>query len=234
MRHVAPALAAFLVVVLFAAAGLAQAGVENCPPDDCIFIPLVNNGRVGNAPEPSTTPTKAATVTATRTATTTAPSSTPTTTTSTPTRTVTPTPTRTATATPTRTATATATRTATVTETPTQLPPSFNGCQDDPKKAQAPNYPVRVVTVLKDANPESVRLQNTSGQTVNLSGWAMCSILGSQIHQGISGTLAPGETKDYPRPGTNFIWNNQFKDDGALYDPQGRLVSYWDDPDPVQ
>jgi hypothetical protein len=85
------------------------------------------------------------------------------------------------------------------------------------------------VIVFKGANPEVVRLQNVSAATVNLDGWHMCSIEANQEHTGISGTLAPGQVKDFPYTGSGFIWNNSIRDDGALYNAAGQLVSYWID-----
>jgi hypothetical protein len=79
------------------------------------------------------------------------------------------------------------------------------------------------------ANPEVVRLENVSSSTVDLTGWHMCSITGDQEHDGIDGTLAPGQTKDFPHTGSGFIWNNSERDDGALYNAEGQLVSYWID-----
>jgi hypothetical protein len=130
---------------------------------------------------------------------------------------------------PTATATATATPTTAPTATPTLPSPSFDGCQEDPDPYSAGNYPVRIVTVFKTANPEAVQLQNVGAQTVNLTGWRMCSITGDQEHTGISGSLAPGETKDFSYTGGGFIWNNTERDDGALYNAGGQLVSYWID-----
>lgn len=116
------------------------------------------------------------------------------------------------------------------TRTPTLPPPTYNGCQSEPNPGSAPDYPVRVVTVFKSAVPEVVRLQNTSAAPVSLDGWHMCSMHGSQLHEGVGGVIAPGETRDYPYTGSNFIWNNTLRDDGALYTPDGRLASYWTDP----
>lgn len=109
------------------------------------------------------------------------------------------------------------------TATPELPPPSFNNCQEDPAFGQAPNYPVRIVTVDKSA--ETVTLQNVSPDPINLDGWRMCSIKGNQQHP-IGGPLAPNETKVFPGP-EGLIWNNSESDPGALYDPEGRLVSYW-------
>ena len=114
------------------------------------------------------------------------------------------------------------------TATPVLPPPSFTSCSNDP--GSAINYPVRIVTVFKQANPETVRLQNVSAFPVDLTGWRMCSITGGQQHVGISGTLAPGEIRDFPYTGSGFIWNNDTRDPGALYDAEGRLISYWPDP----
>jgi hypothetical protein len=225
MRRVALALIATVIVALITAAGLVRAAAPDCTVDQCIYLPLIQKvGTPGGAPKPTTTTTATATQARTSTPTITVGLS--------PTPTDTPTGTPTTTVTPTRTATATATRTPTATATPTQLPSSFNGCQDDPNAELAPDYPVRIVTVLKSASPEVVRLQNTSTQTVNLNNWIMCSITGNQQHGGVSGTLAAGEVKDFPYTGSGFIWNNTANDNGALYDPQGHLVSYWTDSTP--
>ncbi len=81
------------------------------------------------------------------------------------------------------------------------------------------------MTVFKQANPETVRLQNVSAFPVDLTGWRMCSITGGQQYVGISGTPAPGEIRDFPYTGSGFIWNNDTRDPGALYDAEGRLIS---------
>jgi hypothetical protein len=88
---------------------------------------------------------------------------------------------------------------------------------------------VRIVNVIKDANPEVVQLRNESGASVDLTGWRMCSITGNQEHLGLSGGLAPGETRNFPHTGPGSIWNNSERDDGALYNAGGQLVSYWVD-----
>jgi hypothetical protein len=103
-------------------------------------------------------------------------------------------------------------------------PPTFNACQPDPNPAAAPQYPVQIITVDKGA--ETVTLKNVSPDAVSLDGWHMCSIRGNQEHP-VGGPLAPGETKTFPGPAGN-IWSNSEDDDGALYNSQGQLVSYWD------
>lgn len=107
------------------------------------------------------------------------------------------------------------------------LPPSFDGCRTEPNAARAPNAPVAIVSIDKRA--EVVTLRNVSNATVNLDGWTMCSMRGAQIHQGIGGALAPGETRSFPRDGGRDIWTDNASDPGALYDAEGRLVAYWDD-----
>jgi hypothetical protein len=105
---------------------------------------------------------------------------------------------------------------------PYELPPSFVNCQDDPNFGQAPNYLVLIVKVNKDT--EVVTLKNVSPDAVSLDSWHMCSIKGNQQHP-ISGSLAADEQKDFPGPDAS-IWSNS-DDPGALYDSEGRLVSYW-------
>jgi hypothetical protein len=115
----------------------------------------------------------------------------------------------------------------TVAPAPPQLPPpSYNECQADPNPTAAPNAPVKIVAI--DKQEEIVTLQNVSGEAVNLDGWHMCSIRGNQQHP-VSGPLAPGETKMFSGP-EGTIWSNENDDDGTLYNPQGQLVSYWNDP----
>lgn len=106
-----------------------------------------------------------------------------------------------------------------------ELPePSFNNCQDDPNAGQAANYPVLIARV--DKGDEIVYLENVSPDPVNLDGWKMCSIKGNQQIP-VSGLLAPGETRQFPSNGT--IWNNSETDNGALYNENNQLVSYWVD-----
>ena len=109
---------------------------------------------------------------------------------------------------------------------PSPPPPSFNNCQADPQAGNAPNHPVRIVTIDKGA--ESVTLRNVSQEPVNLDGWIMCSIRGNQQHMGIGGTLAAGATRAFVHQ-DGQIWNNFEEDDGALYNPNGQLISYWND-----
>jgi hypothetical protein len=147
--------------------------------------------------------------------------------TNTPTPTATPLVTATPTMTPSPTATTPPSPTITNTPTPTLPPPSFNDCQEDPNPAIAPNFPVRIVTVDKVA--EVVTLQNVSAVTVSLEDWSMCSINGNQPHDDIFGSLAPGQIRTFPNEGGSPIWDDSQRDDGALYNADGSLVSYWVD-----
>jgi hypothetical protein len=90
----------------------------------------------------------------------------------------------------------------------------------------APNFPVQIASLNKIA--EIVVLKNVSDETVDLSGWRMVSVTGEQQHPDISGTLNPGESRSFPNMGKK-IWRNDSRDDGALYDAGGALVSYWSD-----
>jgi hypothetical protein len=141
--------------------------------------------------------------------------------------TATNTPTRTPTNTPTNTATATATRTPTntptLTNTPQLPPPSYNNCQADPNAGAAPNYPIQITNINKVA--ETVTLLNKSTSAIDLTNWNMCSITGNQHHP-ISGVINPGQRITFPGP-AGSIWNNSSPDPGALYNPAGQLVSYF-------
>jgi hypothetical protein len=109
------------------------------------------------------------------------------------------------------------------TATPTLPPPSFNNCQADPNPNAAPQYPVHITAIDKAA--ETVTLKNVSTGTIELTGWHMCSITGNQEHP-IGGALAPGVSRTFSGPAGN-IWNNSNPDPGALYNPAGQLVSYF-------
>lgn len=122
--------------------------------------------------------------------------------------------------------TTTPTATTGPTSTPALPPPSFNNCQEDPDPGAAPEYPIQITDIDKEA--ETVTLRNvTTSDTIDLTGWRMCSIRGNQQHA-INGTLGPGASRAFPHSG-GPIWNNSERDDGALYTPDGRLVSYWVD-----
>ena len=116
------------------------------------------------------------------------------------------------------------------TSEPTDMP-SASPCQGDPDPTRAPNTPIRIVEVVKDATPEIVRLENVSASAVDMTDWNMCSITDNQEHDDIDGVLAPGEVRDFPYTGSGAIWDDSTQDDGALYNNDGQLVSYWDDPD---
>ncbi|MCG8353433.1 MAG: thermonuclease family protein [Chloroflexales bacterium] len=105
--------------------------------------------------------------------------------------------------------------------------PEGDVCQSEPNAGRASDDPVRIVGV--DKRDELVQLKNVSDAPVELTGWTLCSLAGSQVHEGIGGVLRPGETRDFPFAGSDSIWSNSNRDDGALYDPEGRLVSYWVD-----
>jgi hypothetical protein len=107
--------------------------------------------------------------------------------------------------------------------TPTLPPPTFNNCQADPSPSAAPDYPIQITAIDKVA--ETVTLRNVSTNTIDLTGWHMCSVTGNQEHP-ISGTLAAGASQTYINSG-GTIWNNRTPDPGALYNPAGQLVSYF-------
>lgn len=109
--------------------------------------------------------------------------------------------------------------------TPTLPPPDFVSCAIVGDPGRAPNYPVAIVGINKQA--ETVTLRNVSAAAVDLSGWRMCSVTGGQSHP-IGGTLAPGAEQVFPGPAAN-IWNNNSSDPGTLWNASGQLVSYWPD-----
>jgi hypothetical protein len=90
----------------------------------------------------------------------------------------------------------------------------------------APEFPLTIESINKVA--EIVTLHNVSSEPVDLSDWRMVSVLGEQRHPGLEGTLAPGETRSFANLGGK-IWRDDACDDGALYAPDGALISYWVD-----
>lgn len=119
--------------------------------------------------------------------------------------------------------TATPTNTPRPTATPAR-PVGVANCAAEPNAAQAPNSPVRISAIDKVA--ETVTLQNVSGAAVDIGGWRVCSITGNQLHATLSGVLSAGESRVIPSQAGTNIWLNSGRDDGALYDNNGGLVSY--------
>jgi micrococcal nuclease len=108
-----------------------------------------------------------------------------------------------------------------------QAPPAASAsCPELPGSAAAPNAPVRIAALDKRA--EVVRLENVSAAPVSLDGWVLCSVRGGESQAGLAGALAAGEGRDFANP-RDPIWSNSDRDDAALYDASGRLVSYWED-----
>jgi hypothetical protein len=103
-------------------------------------------------------------------------------------------------------------------------PQGFDVCQLDPNPTSAPNFPIMIDDIDKVA--ETVSLKNVSGQTIDLTGWHMCSINGNQEHTGLNGTLAPGQVRTFAHSNPGPIWNDTQRDDGALYNPAGQLIAY--------
>lgn len=134
-------------------------------------------------------------------------------------------------ATPTIPPTPIATTTPAPTATPTPLPPTYNACANDPNPGAAPNYPVQIVHIDKFA--ETVTLRGRSTTPVNLGNWKLCSVTGNQLHASIPGTISIsfGQEITIDRQAATAIWNNTSRDDGALYNANGSLVSYYVDPE---
>lgn len=103
-------------------------------------------------------------------------------------------------------------------------PPGVSNCSADPNASLAPNFPIKIHSIDKVA--ETVTLRNISGVSVNVANWRICSITGNQLHATLSGSIGAGVTVVINSQAGGNIWNNSSRDDGALYDELGRLVSY--------
>jgi hypothetical protein len=110
-----------------------------------------------------------------------------------------------------------------------QIPPPaiYDGCKSNPNPASAPNFPVQIVGVDKVA--ELVTLKNVSNTIISLEDWNMCSLGTHQDHDQIFGSIAPGQTRTFPNTGGSPVWNDNTRNDGALYNAAGYMVSYWVD-----
>jgi len=101
----------------------------------------------------------------------------------------------------------------------------INPCHRRVDPASAPNGLIVITRVDKIA--EIVTIQNTGATAIDLTGWTICSLLGSQLHGVLSGTLATGTTLDVPSQAKRAIWNNRDAERAAVYNSAGELISYW-------
>lgn len=181
-----------------------------------IYLPVIV---ISGAPQVTPTPTATPTATSTWTATAT------TTPTGTATPTATPTRTTSPTSTPTDTATFTPTPTWTATSTPTVTPTATTGVGM-----------LRIAFLQCEGSDEYVRIYNYGGAAVNLAGWDLLSVVGSQNYSFPGYSLQPG-TSVYVHSGpdapptsghnlrwtTAYIWNNS-GDEARLISPAGVVV----------
>lgn len=97
-------------------------------------------------------------------------------------------------------------------------------CMLDPSPSIAPNSPIRIVAVNKLT--EEITLRNISQNPVSLDGWVICSMNGDEqfkIPQGFN--LNPNVIL-YLNGVEQNIWHDTERDDAALYDANGQLISY--------
>ena len=129
------------------------------------------------------------------------------------------------------TATSSPTPTVASTATPTVTPSTgLDRCQRTPTEAEAddsPLYPVSIKNLDKAA--ETVTLVNVTSDPIDLTGWTLCSVGGGQRHERLGGVLGPKQSLTFKHQGSSAIWDDDRRDDAALYDPAGQLISYWYD-----
>jgi hypothetical protein len=115
---------------------------------------------------------------------------------------------------------------------PTRTPepsPAASGdvCNRSASAADAPEAPLTLVEISKKT--EIVTLENVSSQNIDLSDWTLCSLAGGERHKGFEGIIIEaGDTRRLVHAGDR-IWDTEGSDDGALYDPDGNLISFWVD-----
>jgi hypothetical protein len=86
------------------------------------------------------------------------------------------------------------------------------------------NTPIKITAVDKVA--EVVIIRNTDAIAVDVSGWAIYSLLGSQLHAQLDGALGPGEMRAVPSQAGCAIWNNRSKERAAVYNSAEQLIYY--------
>jgi competence protein ComEC len=84
-----------------------------------------------------------------------------------------------------------------------------------------------VVITAVDKKAEVVTIRDISGTAIDISGWTICSLLGSQRHAYLEGTLGANETRPIPSQAHRPIWNNRARESAAIYNNAGQLVAYW-------
>ena len=103
-------------------------------------------------------------------------------------------------------------------------------CQRTPSEEEAENSPSDPVDIKNlDKATESVTLVNVTSDPIDLTGWTLCSVGGGQRHEGLGGVLGPRQSRTFKHQGSSAIWDDTGIDDAALYDPAGKLISYWYD-----
>ncbi|MFV9505259.1 MAG: lamin tail domain-containing protein [Oscillochloridaceae bacterium umkhey_bin13] len=110
---------------------------------------------------------------------------------------------------------------------PTPPPAFFGDCNSTPRFSDAPNFPLRIAILNKFT--EEVVLQNLSDELIDLTEWKLCSLTSNKQHTIPPGTIIrPQGSVIIPRSSAP-VWDDQRRDDGALYDPGGRLIAYYID-----
>ena len=98
------------------------------------------------------------------------------------------------------------------------------------------------LTLAVDKEGEIVTLHNASSESIDLTGWWLVSLRGGQAFRFPGGTVigpgarlrvTSGERAGKLQFGARNVWNNQQRDSAELRRPDGRVASYWDDPDPT-
>jgi hypothetical protein len=110
---------------------------------------------------------------------------------------------------------------------PTPPPAFFGDCNSTPRFSDAPNFPLRITILNKFT--EEVVIENRSDEMIDLTGWKLCSLTSKRQHLILPGTtIEPRGAAFIPRSNTP-VWDDRQRDDGALYDPSGRLIAYYID-----
>lgn len=99
--------------------------------------------------------------------------------------------------------------------------------------------PVSGLGIVVDKVAETVEIANHGGVSVDMSGWRLVSLRGTQAIQFPAGTvLQPGATLTVGSGSSRgdfafaqrHVWHNELPDSAELRRPDGRVALFWDDP----
>lgn len=118
------------------------------------------------------------------------------------------------------------------TPTPGTLPAPTARRAGNPCPSRMPNPPApggAIVITSVDKVAEIVEIRNDSRAALDVTGWAVCSVKGGQLHAWLAGAIDAGASLRIPSQAGSPIWNNRARERGAILDARGNPVSLWEE-----